>query len=211
MTIIIKKNIIFEEEIKKSRFICHLKRVENEEEARAFITSIKKEHHKANHNCSAYVLGDKAQIQRMSDDGEPSGTAGVPMLEILKKKRVVNICAVVTRYFGGVKLGAGGLIRAYAGAVNHAIEEVGLVELVEQSQLILTLDYGLFDSLNRWLTNQDSVLADSQFSDKVKAELYVDTDKIAEFANQLREQFNNQIAVEKGQKQFVEVEYKERD
>jgi len=124
---------------------------------------------------------------------------------------VVNICAVVTRYFGGVKLGAGGLIRAYAGAVNHAIEEVGLVELVEQSQLILTLDYGLFDSLNRWLTNQDSVLADSQFSDKVKAELYVDTDKIAEFANQLREQFNNQIAVEKGQKQFVEVEYKERD
>ncbi|MCL2858659.1 MAG: YigZ family protein, partial [Streptococcaceae bacterium] len=86
MTIIIKKNIIFEEEIKKSRFICHLKRVENEEEARAFITSIKKEHHKANHNCSAYVLGDKAQIQRMSDDGEPSGTAGVPMLEILKKK-----------------------------------------------------------------------------------------------------------------------------
>ncbi len=110
MTITIKEDFIAEEEIKKSRFICHLKRVYTEEEARAFISEIKKEHHKANHNCSAFTLGDRQEIQRSSDDGEPSGTAGVPMLEILKKREITNVCAVVTRYFGGIKLGAGGLM-----------------------------------------------------------------------------------------------------
>ncbi|MDM5143484.1 IMPACT family member YigZ [Lactococcus lactis] len=104
MTITIKTDFINEEESKKSRFICHLKRISTEEEA-LFIAKIKKEHWKANHNCSAYTLGDRQEIQRTSDDGEPSGTAGVPMLEILKKKEIINVCAVVTRYFGGIKLG----------------------------------------------------------------------------------------------------------
>ena len=102
----IKEDNQHEVEIKKSRFICFLKRIETEEEAKAFIQQIKKEHWKANHNCSAFVLGDHHEIQRSSDDGEPSGTAGVPMLEVLKKNDLINVCAVVTRYFGGTKLGA---------------------------------------------------------------------------------------------------------
>ena len=124
----IKEDNQHEVEIKKSRFICFLKRIETEEEAKAFIQQIKKEHWKANHNCSAFVLGDHHEIQRSSDDGEPSGTAGVPMLEVLKKNDLINVCAVVTRYFGGTKLGAGGLIRAYSGSVAQAIVHTGIVE-----------------------------------------------------------------------------------
>lgn len=123
----IKEDNQHEVEIKKSRFICFLKRIETEEEAKAFIQQIKKEHWKANHNCSAFVLGDHHEIQRSSDDGEPSGTAGVPMLEVLKKNDLINVCAVVTRYFGGTKLGAGGLIRAYSGSVAQAIVHTGLL------------------------------------------------------------------------------------
>ena len=96
---------IVEEEIKKSRFICHLKRISNEEEGREYIAQIKKEHHKANHSCSAMIVGEDGQIKRSSDDGEPSGTAGVPMLTVLEKQGLTNVVAVVTRYFGGIKLG----------------------------------------------------------------------------------------------------------
>lgn len=117
----IKENGQSEIEIKKSRFICSLKRIESEEEAKNFIQEIKKEHWKANHNCSAFVIGEKNEIQRSSDDGEPSGTAGVPMLEVLKKNQLINVAAVVTRYFGGTKLGTGGLIRAYTHAVSSIV------------------------------------------------------------------------------------------
>ena len=100
-----------------------MKRIISEEEGREYIAQIKKEHHKANHSCSAMIVGDDGQIKRSSDDGEPSGTAGVPMLTVLEKQGLTNVVAVVTRYFGGIKLGAGGLIRAYSGSVAHAIEE----------------------------------------------------------------------------------------
>lgn len=110
----IHQNTEFELVIKKSRFICSLARVHSEQEAQDFITRISKENRKANHNCYAYLLGDNDQIQRESDNGEPSGTAGVPILEALQLAHVRDVCAVVTRYFGGIKLGAGGLIRAYS-------------------------------------------------------------------------------------------------
>ena len=110
--------------IKGSRFICSLKRVTDEEEAKAFIQGVKKEHWKATHNCSAYLIGDTNHIQRAHDDGEPSGTAGVPMLEVLKKNDLRYVAAVVTRYFGGTKLGAGGLIRAYGKSVSSALRSI---------------------------------------------------------------------------------------
>lgn len=209
MTITIKSDTIYEEEIKKSRFICHLKRVESEEEAREFIAQIKKEHWKANHNCSAYTLGDRQEIQRSSDDGEPSGTAGVPMLEILKKKELVNVCAVVTRYFGGIKLGAGGLIRAYAGAVNHAVSSVGLVKFVDQEEVILSLDYGLFDSLQRFLDQQNLTIAKSEFLSAVSLSVFIDKSNLNEFLSALTERFSGKISVSQGQKQWVEVAYQE--
>ncbi|WP_276420336.1 YigZ family protein [Lactococcus garvieae] len=206
MTITIKKDFIAEEEIKKSRFICHLKRVYTEEEARAFISEIKKEHHKANHNCSAFTLGERQEIQRSSDDGEPSGTAGVPMLEILKKREITNVCAVVTRYFGGIKLGAGGLIRAYAGSVGHALDQVGLVKFVTQEQLILTLDYGNYDGLQRFLSAQGLVISESEFLSDVTVKLFVDLDKTEQLLADLIEQFSGKISVAKGEKQLVEVD-----
>ena len=206
MTITIKEDFIAEEEIKKSRFICHLKRVYTEEEARAFISDIKKEHHKANHNCSAFTLGDRQEIQRSSDDGEPSGTAGVPMLEILKKREITNVCAVVTRYFGGIKLGAGGLIRAYAGSVGHALDQVGLVKFVTQEQLILTLDYGNYDGLQRFLSSQGLVISESEFLSDVTVKLFVDLDKTEQLLADLVEQFSGKISAAKGDKQLVEVD-----
>ncbi|MEQ7258930.1 YigZ family protein [Lactococcus garvieae] len=206
MTITIKKDFIAEEEIKKSRFICHLKLVYTEEEARAFISEIKKEHHKANHNCSAFTLGERQEIQRSSDDGEPSGTAGVPMLEILKKREITNVCAVVTRYFGGIKLGAGGLIRAYAGSVGHALDQVGLVKFVTQEQLILTLDYGNYDGLQRFLSTQGLVISESEFLSDVTVKLFVDLDKTEQLLADLIEQFSGKISVAKGEKQLVEVD-----
>ena len=206
MTITLKEDFIAEEEIKKSRFICHLKRVYTEEEARAFISEIKKEHHKANHNCSAFTLGDRQEIQRSSDDGEPSGTAGVPMLEILKKREITNVCAVVTRYFGGIKLGAGGLIRAYAGSVGHALDQVGLVKFVTQEQLILTLDYGNYDGLQRFLSSQGLVISESEFLSDVTVKLFVDLDKTEQLLDNLVEQFSGKISAAKGDKQLVEVD-----
>ena len=116
--------------IEKSRFICTLKKVATEEEAQEFIKEIKKKYWDATHNCSAYIVGENGMAQRSSDDGEPSGTAGLPMLEVLRKNNLHNVAAVVTRYFGGIKLGAGGLVRAYTNSVASAIEGADISEKV---------------------------------------------------------------------------------
>ena len=206
MTITIKNDVRFEEEIKKSRFICNLKRVTTEEAAREFITAIKKQHHKANHNVSAFTIGNHQEIQRSSDDGEPSGTAGVPMLEILKKRELTNLVAVVTRYFGGIKLGAGGLIRAYAGSVNHAIDAIGCVKIVEQTQLDLHLDYGLFNHVSRHLASAGLAIADSVFTDRVVISVFADTAEIEQLKENLTEQFHGKLDLIVGDKKLVEVD-----
>jgi uncharacterized YigZ family protein len=113
-------------EVKRSRFLCRVERVETEAAARAAIERIRKQHWDARHNCSAFVLGPDSAIQRSNDDGEPSGTAGAPMLEVLRGREVSDVVAVVTRWFGGVLLGAGGLVRAYGDAVREALDEVGV-------------------------------------------------------------------------------------
>lgn len=126
--------------IEKSRFICTLKKVENEAQAQEFIKNIKKEFWDATHNCSAYIIDDLAQ--RSSDDGEPSGTAGLPMLEVLRKNKLTNTAVVVTRYFGGIKLGAGGLVRAYTNSVAGAVRDSGIAEKVMMGR------YFFLDNLN---------------------------------------------------------------
>ena len=184
----IKEDGMVQEEIKKSRFICHVKRIYSEEEARAFIAAIKKEHYKATHNCSAFIIGEKSDIKRTSDDGEPSGTAGVPMLEVLEKHNLTNLCVVVTRYFGGIKLGAGGLIRAYAGSVTMAIKEIGLVEIKEQAGLRLKLSYSQYQDFANFLKAENLAEYDTEFTDTVSSLLFVDKgerellkDKLTEF------------------------------
>lgn len=129
-------------EIRKSRFICTVARVNADDEARAMISDLKKQNWQANHNCSAYILGERGDVQRSSDDGEPSGTAGIPMLDVLRKMHLTDTVAVVTRYFGGTLLGAGGLIRAYSGAVSETIRLIGVVERRILSNVALQVNHG---------------------------------------------------------------------
>ena len=132
----IAKNTSNEMVIKKSRFICSIARVTSDEAAQQFINQISTENRKATHNCYAYMVGDRDQIQRESDNGEPSGTAGVPILESLQLAKLHNVVAVVTRYFGGIKLGAGGLIRAYSNSTTNAIHN-WLLKLFLKSPLVM--------------------------------------------------------------------------
>lgn len=189
----IKEDGMVQEEIKKSRFICHVKRVYSEEEARAFIAAIKKEHYKATHNCSAFIIGEKSDIKRTSDDGEPSGTAGVPMLGVLEKHELTNLCVVVTRYFGGIKLGAGGLIRAYAGSVALVIKEIGLVEIKEQAGLRLQLSYSQYQDFTNFLKVQNLEETDTIFTELVDTTIYIDKNIKEITKRNLTEFFNGKI------------------
>lgn len=199
----IKTDGLAETEIKKSRFLCHLKRVTSEEEAKAFIQGIKKEHWKANHNCSAYLIGEHSEIQRSSDDGEPSGTAGVPMLEVLKKNDLINVCVVVTRYFGGIKLGAGGLIRAYSHAVSHGLQTVGLVMGKLQQEISLDLDYSLLGKLQNSLP--ETTIKETIFAEKVTVICRVDEEQVENFEAEIIDLLQGQVTITRGATGYEEI------
>ncbi|MEG0254474.1 YigZ family protein [Vagococcus sp.] len=202
----IKNDGQFEIVIKKSRFICTLKRIESEDEAKTIIQQIKKEHWKANHNCVAYVFGENQQIQRSSDDGEPSGTAGVPMLEVLKVKNLHNVLAVVTRYFGGTELGAGGLIRAYSNSVSETLTHIGLVEGKLQQEIAVTLDYSLHGKVQYFLeNNKEYTLKDTVFTDKVTMLIMVDEEAIAIFQQAIIDLLSDQCELSLGDTDYVEI------
>lgn len=201
----IKKDGLVEEEIKKSRFICFMKRVTSEEEARDFINKIKKEHYKANHNCSAFILGESMEIKRSSDDGEPSGTAGVPMLTVLENHELTNVVAVVTRYFGGVKLGAGGLIRAYAGAVANAVKNIGVVEVKEQEGISIIMSYAQYQEFTNWRAEQGLEEFDTQFTTEVSSMVFVDKDCLEQTLASLTEFYHGKITAKKTNSRIVEV------
>lgn len=154
-------------EVKRSRFIAHVARVSSEEQARAVLERVRKEHWDARHHCSAFVLGPDAAVTRSSDDGEPSGTAGAPMLEVLRGREVSDVVAVVTRYFGGTLLGAGGLVRAYSEAVRMGLEEEGVVRR-QRMQLVelLTTPAGA-GRLEHDLRSRDVVVRGVSYADPV--------------------------------------------
>ena len=191
----IKEDGQVQEEIKKSRFICHAKRVYSEEEAREFITAIKKEHYKATHNCSAFIIGEHSEVKRTSDDGEPSGTAGVPMLGVLENHNLTNICVVVTRYFGGIKLGAGGLIRAYAGSVALAVKEIGIIEIKEQAGIAIQMSYSQYQEYNNFLKEHNLMELDTNFTDQVDTMIYVDKEEKENIKATLVEFFNGKVTL----------------
>lgn len=153
--------------IKRSRFIGHAKPVETEEEAVAFIEEIKRLHRTATHNCSAYMVGERDQHQKASDDGEPSGTAGKPILEVIKNKGLKNVAVVVTRYFGGIMLGAGGLVRAYTDGAVAGIEAAGEIELVLHREVFVEVDYTWYGKLENELHGRGTRLGGTEFTDKV--------------------------------------------
>ena len=191
----IKEDGQVQEEIKKSRFICHAKRVYSEEEARDFITAIKKEHFKATHNCSAFIVGERSEIKRTSDDGEPSGTAGVPMLGVLENHNLTNVCVVVTRYFGGIKLGAGGLIRAYAGSVALAVKEIGIIEIKEQAGIQIHMTYAQYQEYGNFLKEHNLIELETNFTDQVDTMIFIDKEKKDGIKADLIEFFNGKVTL----------------
>lgn len=186
--ITIKQAHSIENVISKSRFIAYIKPVSTKNEAKAFIDEIKTKHKDATHNCSAYTVGPEMNIQKANDDGEPSGTAGIPMLEILKKQEIHNVCVVVTRYFGGIKLGAGGLIRAYSGAVRDVIYDIGRVELREAIPVTVTLDYDQTGKFEYELASTTFLLREQFYTDKVSYQIDVvknEYDAFIDFLNRI--------------------------
>ncbi|MCA0991611.1 YigZ family protein [Pseudalkalibacillus hwajinpoensis] len=161
--------------IQKSRFIAHVKRTPTEEEAQAFIQSIKKRHASATHNCSAYLIGEQDLIQKANDDGEPSGTAGVPMLEVLKKRKLKDTTVVVTRYFGGIKLGAGGLIRAYGQSVSEGLNATGIVERKLMTKITTQIDYTLLGKVENEIRSSNYLLDEIAYLENVSFTVLVNS------------------------------------
>ncbi len=191
--------------IKKSRFIASVARVEDETAAQDFLTATKKKYPKANHHCFAYQLGFDSEAQRMSDDGEPSGTAGSPILEVLEKQNLVNVICVVTRYFGGIKLGAGGLIRAYGSATAAGIEAVGKVAGISQDQYELTINYNRLDLLTHWLTEHNIVTTDINYTDQVCLKIWLDHDHAIKTLAAITDLLADQLTSQKINSGFNEV------
>ena len=161
-------------EIQKSRFIAYTSHVETEAEARDFVTAIKKKHFDARHNCSAWVLGADSSQQKSNDDGEPGGTAGNPILEAIKQHGLTNVVVVVTRYFGGIKLGAGGLIRAYSHTASLGLEATPCLEVKPFCLMEAEMDYSLLGTVENWIRNEDLRTGETAYLDKVTVRLLVE-------------------------------------
>ncbi len=195
-----------EQIIQKSRFITHFNRAESEEEAQAFIQSIKKKHHDATHNCSAYVIGANDEIQKANDDGEPGGTAGVPMLEVLKKQNLKNTVVVVTRYFGGIKLGAGGLIRAYSSSVSKGIQAVGIVKRIRMQVMHAAFDYAHLGKIENELRRSAYKLKETNYTEQVEMTVYVEKGKKEEFVEWMTNLTNGEAKFRTGHEEYLEEE-----
>ncbi|UTE77333.1 YigZ family protein [Rossellomorea sp. KS-H15a] len=192
--------------IERSRFITYVNRVETEEEAQEFIASIKKKHHDANHNCSAYMIGEQNMIQKANDDGEPSGTAGVPMLEVLKKRDLKDTVVVVTRYFGGIKLGAGGLIRAYGRATSEGLNATGIVERRLMRVMKMKIDYTWLGKVENEVRSSHYQLKDIHYLDAVEVEVYVEEASKDHFVDWMTELTNGQAEISEGDVEYLEAD-----
>ncbi|USK74867.1 YigZ family protein [Peribacillus frigoritolerans] len=193
--------------IEKSRFISHIARVETEDAAQAFIQEIKKKHKDATHNCSAYMIGEQNQIQKALDDGEPSGTAGVPILEVLKKKELKDTAVVVTRYFGGIKLGAGGLIRAYSKATSEGINTTGVVIRKLMRVISTTVDYTWLGKLENELRSSIYQIKEIQYLDQVNILVYVEETQKETYSAWITELTNGQGHITEEEMIYLEEEF----
>jgi len=192
-------------EVRRSRFVCTLARAHSAEEAAAFLAAHRRAHRDATHNCTAYVLGEHGEFTKSSDDGEPAGTAGVPMLEVLVRRGLTDTVAVVTRYFGGVKLGAGGLVRAYGQAVSAAVDAVGVVELRPVVTVTVTLDHA---SAGRFLTDlhgRGMQPSDVRYGAAMEADVAVPAGRLEEFTAWAAEATAGRAVLARGAHGHVEV------
>lgn len=190
--------------IQKSRFLTYVSRAETEQQAQDFINNIKEKHKSANHNCSAYIIGEHDNIQKANDDGEPSGTAGVPMLEVLKKQGLQDTVVVVTRYFGGIKLGGGGLIRAYGKATTEGIDAAKVVERKLHHLMKISIDYTWLGKVENEVRNSVYPLKEINYADLVEVMVFTKADEEETFINWMAEMTNGQAKVELVEKEFLE-------
>ena len=188
--------------IERSKFICNIKGVKDEDDAKDFIDSIRKKYSLANHNCYAYIADDKGLVQKFSDDGEPQGTAGLPMLEVLKNKRMYKTVAVVTRFFGGIKLGTGGLTRAYGGSVSEVLGKSKISDMQPAILFRLTLEYDLYSHLLKYLTKHNVAIIDTQFENSVTVNFAIKKDQETSFLKGVADTFNGKLCAEKITEQF---------
>ena len=164
---------IIEENIEKSRFIGYVLPIENEADATRFIAEVRKKHWDATHNVPVYVVGEQFSVQKYSDDGEPSGTAGLPILDMLKKEGVTNVCIVITRYFGGVKLGTGGLVRAYTHTAKSALEKARIIERKGFKHVGIVVDYSLHGKIQNYIVHEERIIGgETLFSEVVEIQVY---------------------------------------
>ena len=167
-------------EIKRSKFIATLSHVESGEDAEAFVRAVRKRYPDATHNCYAYIADELGNETRFSDDGEPGGTAGQPMLEVLRKKGIVKAAVVVTRYFGGIKLGAGGLVAAYTDSVSEVLDTAGIRRMTECAEVTVECDYSDHSAIESALTRAGALRGEAVYGENVRSVWYAETDKSGE-------------------------------
>ena len=190
---------------KKSRFIGYVCPVKTQAEATEFISKIKSKHWDATHNVSAYVLREN-NIQRSSDDGEPSGTAGVPVLDVLLKEKLVDVCVVVTRYFGGILLGAGGLIRAYSHGSKIAVESGNIITMSLCKVFTVSVDYSFYERLNILLSSVKANIENTEFADNVKVTFSIKAELKDFLQSRLTEQSNGKYLINEIGEKFAKTE-----
>ncbi len=174
-----------EYEVKKSVFIAHVKHVESEESAREFVQQVRKKYFDATHNCSAWILGEGGNLQKSNDDGEPGGTAGNPILETIKKNDLTNAAVVVTRYFGGIKLGAGGLIRAYSHTASLGLNAAKIIRMTPFQRIALTLEYNFLAQVENFLRKKNIAVESSDYTDVVTLNILILPAQVDDFITEL--------------------------
>lgn len=183
----VKKDAFAEMEIKKSRFLAHIAEVRSEEEAEALIKETKKKYYDASHSCSAYILNSDKGIRHSSDDGEPSGTAGKPILDVISGAGLSNVIVIVTRYFGGTELGTGGLVRAYSGATAEVLKNSEIVEVTDARLTEFVIDYGLLPKLQHICMELGIIIYETEYFEKVKISVLITKEISGKFYKELIE------------------------
>ena len=188
----------YEKVIERSRFIANCAHVSGEEEGKAFVAKIRAEHSLATHNCYAFVADKAGNLMRFSDDGEPQGTAGMPILDVHKNKKLYETAVVVTRYFGGIKLGAGGLVRAYAGTAAEALAGADIRAYTMCREIIVSVGYEHFDALKKFLEHGDADVKGTDYTDRVTVTVAVEAEKAEAFCTALTDRMAGRAAVKEG-------------
>ena len=195
-------------EIQKSNFYAYTSHVEDEAAAREFVQGIKKKHFDARHNCSAWILGDDASQQKSNDDGEPGGTAGNPILEAIKQHGLTNVVVVVTRYFGGIKLGAGGLIRAYNHSASLGLDASAKVEVKPFCIVSAEMDYSLLGAVENWIRNNSIPSKEPIYTDKVTVKLLIEPQEVASVQTALTDLTAGKSRINVSDPEYMEVAIK---